>query len=255
MLLTIDIGNSNIVLGVFDGDNLLETWRIETNKSGDVGHYVTQLTDALGENLKQINSVMIGSVVPELDKTFRDISKELFNKEPIFADTTLDTGLKDLSCTPSELGADRLADIVAATILYPGKSIVIDLGTAIKFEAVSEDKEYLGGAISPGIGVSFKALIKGASKLEDFELRNPTTSLGTDTAGQLNSGFVLGFASMISGMIAKMKRELEWEECNIIGTGGFIELIAPNVPELTEVNKQLTLEGLRLLWERNEKIV
>lgn len=251
MLLTIDIGNSNIVLGIFDGDQLVETQRVETNKSGDVGFYNKHLGEALGERVKQIEGVMIGSVVPELDDVLKHVSKELFKKEPLFADTSLDTGLKDLSCKPSELGADRLSDIVAATILYPGKSIVVDLGTAIKFEAISEEKEYLGGAIAPGIGISFDALITGASKLSDLKLENPTTSLGSDTSGQLNAGFVLGFASMISGMVEKMKTELLWDECHVIGTGGFIDLISPHVPEFTDINKQLTLEGLRLLWKRN----
>jgi type III pantothenate kinase len=251
MLLTIDIGNSNIVLGAFKNDKLVETQRIETNKNGNVGFFTNQLTKNLGVPPKQIQSVMIGSVVPELDEIFTKTCKALFAHKPLFADTTLDTGLKDLSCKPSELGADRLADIVAATTLYPGRSIVVDMGTAIKFEAISDEKEYLGGAISPGIGISFRALIRNASKLENLKLSNPTTSLGTDTASQLNSGFILGFSSLISGMIAKMRKELKWESCTVIGTGGFIELIAPYVPEFTKISKQLTLDGLRLLWERN----
>lgn len=251
MLLTIDIGNSNIVLGLFDGEILTDKKWIITDKGGSAEFYKSKLTEALGSSLKQVESVMIGSVVPELDDVFKRVLKDLFKKEPLFADTTLDTGLKDLSCKPSELGADRLSDIVAATILYPGRSIVVDLGTAIKFEAISEEKEYIGGAIAPGIGISFDALIKGASKLEELKLEKPSTSLGTDTPSQLNSGFVLGFASMISGMIAKMKTELLWDKCHVIGTGGFIELISPHVRELTEINKELTLQGLRLLWKRN----
>ena len=257
MLLTIDIGNSNIVLGVFDGDLpagrqgfLTYQKRIITDKSGSGEFYKNKLNEALGGKIKQIKGVIIGSVVPELDEVFKQVSKTLFNKEPLFAATTLNTGLINVS-TNCELGADRLANMVAAQTIYPGNAIIVDLGTATTYEVVSEKREYLGGAIGPGIGSSLDALTSSASGLSKIKLQNPEKVVILGTSPQLYSGFVFGHAEMVSGMINRMKRELGWEKCHVIGTGGFIDMISPHVPEFTKINKQLTLEGLRLLWEKN----
>ena len=201
-----------------------------------------------------IDAVCIGSVVPELDGTFRTLSQTLFNTVPLFVSTRLTTGIANLSETESGLGADRLSDIVAALTLYSGNRIVIDLGTASKFEAISAKDEYVGGAIGPGVGTSFDALIANASKLGDMQLKAPQKVVGGFTTEEhLNSGFIHGFASMIDGMSQRIRNELSWTEPTIILTGGFTDLISPFLYEKIIINKKLVLEGLRILWERNTK--
>ncbi len=250
MLLTIDIGNSNIVLGIFDGVKLIDEKRINTNKGENVEFYRKELSEVLGDKVKQIEGVIIGSVVPELDEIFKQACKNLFKNEPQFVSVELDTGLVGLS-ENCELGADRLCNMVAAHTLYPGNAIVVDLGTATTYEVVSTKREYVGGAIGPGVGGSFKTLLGAASRLSNVRLSKPEKAVILGTTPQLNSGFVYGYSEMVGGMIRRMKEELKWNECHVIGTGGFVDLISPHVPEFTEVNKQLTLEGLRILRERN----
>lgn len=252
MLLAIDIGNSNIVFGVFDKSKLINHWRIETAKDKSEDFYRQKLSE---KNIARVDNVIIGSVVPELDTIFDHISSHLFKTKPQFVSTMLDTGITNLTNTPSELGADRLADIVAAISLYPGPRIVVDLGTASKFEAISEKNEYLGGAIGPGIGVSFTSLIHAASKLHDMKLSSPKKVVGGFTTEEhLNSGFVNGFAGLIDGMVLRIQEELHWDNPHIVMTGGFTELVSQHLKTKATIHKNLTIEGLRTLWERNQKI-
>lgn len=251
MLLAIDIGNSNIVYGLFQKEKLLDSWRIETKKDKNEEYYRQKLQD---KHIPSIDDIAIASVVPELDQAFKNLSTNFIKTDPLFVSTELDTGIANLTNTPSQLGADRLADIVAAIALYTGPRIVVDLGTASKFEAVSEKNEYLGGAIGPGIGTSFESLIKAASKLQDVKLSAPEKVVGSFTTEEhLNSGFVNGFAGMIDGMILRMKDELGWGNPSIILTGGFTDLISPFIKTKLIVNKDLPLEGLNILWERNKQ--
>jgi type III pantothenate kinase len=250
MLLAIDIGNSNIVFGLFDKDRLVDSFRIETEKDKREEYYRQKISD---KQVSTVDGVVIGSVVPELDNIFTSVIAELFHTKPLFISTELDTGIINLTRTPSELGADRLADAVAAIALYQGNRIIVDLGTASKFEAVSEKNEYLGGAIGPGVGSSFSSLIKAASKLSEVKLSPPKKVVGGFvTEEHLNSGFVYGFAGMVDGMIFRMKEELGWDSPAIILTGGFTDLISPHLQTKVVINKNLTLEGLRILWGRNK---
>jgi type III pantothenate kinase len=250
MLLAIDIGNSNIVFGIFEGKNLKESWRIRTIKENDKEYYREQLADKT--NL--ITQVVIGSVVPELDDVFDSVSRDVFATKPLFISTELTTGIKNLTNEKSELGADLLADIAAAINLYSNDKIVIDLGTASKFLAISKSDEYVGGAIGPGIGSSFESLIKGASKLGDLKLSQPEKVVATFTTEEhLNSGFVYGFSGMTDGMVVRMIDELAWSNPTIILTGGFSDMIAPHLHTKVIVNKNLTLYGLQMLWEENQK--
>lgn len=250
MLLAIDIGNSHIVCGLFDGDNLKETWRIPTEKNQSEEFYRQKLSE---KNLTTIDGVVIGSVVPELDEIFSHISESLFQTKPLFVSTNLNTGITNLSKTDTELGADLLADIAAAIALYPENRLVIDLGTASKFLAIDDTNTYVGGAISPGIGTSFSSLLENASKLHDLRLSQTDNVVGgLTTTEHLNSGFIFGFVSLVEGMIVRMTDELQWDNPTIILTGGFTDLIAPHLRITVVFNKQLTLEGLRFLWERNK---
>lgn len=248
MLLAIDIGNSNIVFGVFDGRDLKDTWRIDTEKDKDENFYRQKMS---GKKLS-VDNVVIGSVVPELDDVFASVCETLFKARPLFASTELNTGIENLSNKKSDLGADRLADVVGAIALYPGNRIIVDLGTASKFEAVSENNEYLGGAIGPGIGTSFSSLMKAASKLSEIRLSPPKKVVGGFvTEEHVNSGFIYGFAGLVDGMIFRIQEELGWDNPSIVITGGFTDLISPYLKTKITINKNLTLIGLHILWEKN----
>lgn len=249
MLLAIDIGNSNIVFGLFDGKDLKDSWRIVTEKDKAEAFYQPLLSE---KNISA-SDVIIGSVVPELDGVFEKLCNETFHTKPLFATTELTTGIKNLTNEKSDLGADRLSDIVATIHLYHGNRIVIDLGTASKFDAISEKDEYLGGAIGPGIGNSLSSLIKGASKLSAIKLSSPKKVVGGfATEEHLNSGFIYGFAGLVDGMIFRMKEELGWDNPAIILTGGFTDMIAPHLQTKVTINKNLTLQGMQVLWEKNK---
>lgn len=252
MLLTIDIGNTSIHTGVFENDKLLHEFREKTLKNNGEDIY-----DSLCKQIKQktngIDGIVIGSVVPELDNSFEKLCVEYFNISPLFVSTKLKTGIKNLSEKDTPLGADRLADIVAVITNYSGNRIIVDLGTATKFEVISQNNEYLGGAISPGFQSSFEALIQNASKLSSITLVQPETITGVfTTKGHLNSGFIYGFASLVEGMIKRIKTEQNWENPSIILTGGYSKLISQNLYYPVIQNPNLTLLGLQILWTINK---
>lgn len=248
MLLALDIGNSNIVVGLFNTDELIQTFRIETKKHETENHYQQQLS-SLPES--HISDVVIGSVVPELDSIFTSIFERQMIR-PLFVSTQLRSNIPNLSEKSTALGADRLADCVTAIEKYEGNRIVVDVGTATKFEVISENNEYKGGAISPGVGVSFDALLQSASKLSKITLSPPKKVVGGfSTEEHLDSGYIYGFASMIDGMIHKINAEMKWEKSTVILTGGFTDTLSPFIKTKVEINKNLTLEGLRILWQMN----
>lgn len=252
MLLTIDIGNSNIVFGVFEKTGLLgNEIRIKTEKKKPTSHYLPFVKNI--STKYKITDVAISSVVPELDETLSDITKKTWNTTPFFASSKLQTTIPNLTKKESHLGADRLCNIVYAIHKSTGNRIVVDLGTATKFEVVSIKNEYLGGAIAPGVGDSFTSLLSHASKLPDLTLSTPKKVVGGfDTKEHLDSGFVFGFASMIDGMIEKIVEEQQLEDVIIFITGGFSELISPHITHSVTLNKTLTLEGLNILWSKNQ---
>lgn len=251
MLLTIDIGNSNITCGIFDTQSLQKEWRIVTQKHQTQEWFIEKISDEISE--ATISSVIIGSVVPELDSIFESISHKLFGVSPLIVSTKNKSNIPNLSQKDTKLGADRLADCVAGVDHYPGNKIIVDVGTATKFEVLSDNNEYLGGAISPGIGISFDALLQKASKLNDIFLSHPKKVVGSfDTKEHLDSGFVYGIASLIDGMVQRIKTEQSWKNPTVILTGGFTDLVSPHLQTNISVNKTLTLEGLRILWEMNQ---
>lgn len=254
MLLTIDIGNSNIVFGIFEEDTLrFDEIRIETQKKKSQEHY--QIYFAQIQKRAQISSVAISSVVPELDEIFTTCIKQQFNISPLFVSTNLKTNIQNLSQTPSQLGADRLCDIVYAVHSTQGNRIVVDLGTATKFEVLSKENKYLGGAISPGVGNSFNALLSHASKISNISLSKPYKIVGGfNTKEHLDSGFIYGFASLVDGMIDKIIADQKWTDITVYITGGFSEIITPFLTHSVLRNKTLTLEGLRILWELNKNM-
>lgn len=252
MLITIDIGNTSIHAGVFENDKLLYEFREKTLKNNSDDIYAS-LYKLIKQKTNNIDGIVIGSVVPELDNSFEKLCVEYFNISPLFVSTKLRTGIKNLSEKDTPLGADRLADIVAGITNYPGNKIIVDLGTATKFEVISQNNEYLGGAISPGFQSSFDALIQKASKLSSITLVQPEKITGAfTTKGHLNSGFIYGFASLIEGMIKRIKNEQNWESSSIILTGGYSALISKNLDFPVIQNPNLTLQGLQILWKINK---
>lgn len=254
MLLTIDIGNTNITIGFFTGKILSEEIRIPTQKNISGEKLKNILRAKLSKKTKRgLDAAIIGSVVPELDRKMDLAIRSLTSIKPQFVNINTKTNIYDFSCKTNELGADRLCDVVAAIEKYSGNKIVVDLGTATKFEVVSKKKEYLGGAIGPGVGGSFKALLANASKIPDLKISKPNRVVaGWSTQEHLNSGFVYGFAGLVDGMAERIANEKNWVEYKLIMTGGYAEIISKHLQHKHVLDKHLILDGLRVIWELNK---
>lgn len=253
MLVAIDIGNTNIVLGVFDHDKLLENWRVGTNAQITPDEYAMTIKDLFnfaGIEFKQITGVIISTVVPPLLPVMVEMSRKYFHIEPMVVTHQLKTGITIRYDNPKELGADRIVNAAAAYKIYGGPIIIVDFGTATTFCAVTKDGEYLGGAITPGVKISAEALFQRASKLPRVELTKPHTVIGTDTTSAMQAGIIYGYAGLVDGIVERMKKELS-SLSKVVATGGLAELVASETKTTLEVKPHLTLEGLRLLYEIN----
>ena len=253
MLLVIDVGNTQTVLGVYDGAQLIVSWRLSTDirKSGD--EFWVILRNLFRESELETNAIdgiCLSSVVPPLQGMLEEVCARYFRCDPILVEPGVKTGLSVLYDNPREVGADRIVNSVAGINLYGGPLIIVDFGTATTFDAVSAKSEYLGGAIVPGITISAEALFQRAAKLSRVELIAPKTVIGKDTASSIQSGLVYGYAEMVDGMVRRMKKEMEGSP-RIIATGGNAEIIAEHSEEIEEVNPLLTLVGLRIIYEKN----
>ena len=199
----------------------------------------------------QVHHIIIASVVPPVDSTLRQVCEQYFNVQPMFVEPGIKTGMQMRIDNPTELGADRLCDCVAAYELYGGPCIVVDFGTATKFEVISEKGEYLGGAIAPGLGLSADALFARAAKLSRVEIKRPPKAIGTNTITHLQSGLYFGYIGLVDGILERILAETAGKP-RIIATGGLARMIAPDSRHIHEINDMLTIEGLRILWERNQ---
>ena len=256
MLLAIDAGNTNVTLGVFRGAELVSQFRLltERDKSGDeYGPEVRSIFEQLGVDLKKIKGVAICSVVPPLDEALRYMGEIYFELTPLFVDHTTDTGLKILYDSPSELGADRIVDAVAAVAKYGAPCIVVDCGTATTFNAVSAAHEFVGGVIAPGILISAEALFSRAAKLPRVEFNRPDKVIATSTVGAMQSGLYHGYAGLVDGVLSQMIAELG-SQPRVIATGGLAQVIAERSKFIEEIDPTLTLDGLRLIYERNKNL-
>jgi type III pantothenate kinase len=253
MLLTIDIGNTNIVIGLFEGDNLITRCRVATKHdatSDQYGHEIIGLLNLkYGETLAPVG-IIISSVVPQLIGTFQRFCRDFFNLTPLIVGPGVKTGLSIKYDDPRKVGADRIVNAVAGSHLYGVPLILVDFGTAITFCAVNGKKEYLGGAIFPGMFVSYDALFERTAKLNRFDYRVPKNVIGSSTEESLQSGAVFGYASMVEGMIKKMKKELGGNPKTVL-TGGYSELFGENLKGVDFYNPDLTLIGLRLIYLMN----
>ena len=254
MLLTIDIGNTAVTLGVFDGERLTTTLRVATDTRRLADEYGTMLCGVLqakGVDPSSITQACQCSVVPPLTVVFNQLVDSYFGVDPLNVSAGVRTGLPILYDNPRDVGADRIADAVAAIDLYGAPAIVVDLGTATVFDAISRSGEYLGGAIAPGINLAADSLFFNTSQLRRVELVAPKSAIGRSTTTSLQSGLVLGYAGLITTMVQRFKDEIG-QDATVIGTGGLVNMIAREAPVFHEINQDLTLEGLRLIYRMNQ---
>ena len=253
MLLTIDIGNTSIHVGVFDGDRLVETWRLGTDVNRLPDEYallVLGLLETARIAAAQITACALSSTVPSLTQPFQELVRRYFGIETLVVGSGVRTGIRIVYDNPRDVGPDRIVDAVAAIELYGPPLIVVDCGTATVFDAISADGDYVGGAIAPGIAVAAEALFQRASRLYRVELAAPERVIGKNTGHAIQAGLMFGYAGLVEGLVARMKAELGGL-ARVIGTGGYAEIISRETPCLDLVNPNLTLEGLRLVHELN----
>jgi type III pantothenate kinase len=254
MLLTIDIGNTNITIGCYEGDTLGNRWRLATDHERMADEYGIQLSSLLQHseiNIHQISAICMASVVPTLTGRIKQACNQYLKQDPFVVDSTVKTGVKILLDDPASAGADRIVDAAAVQKLYGGPACVVDFGIATTFDALDSQGNYLGGAIAPGIGISADALFQRTSQLPRVDLVRPPAVIGKNTKHAMQSGLLFGYVAMVEGMVARFKKELG-NEMKVIGTGGLAEIVARETDVITIVAPWLTLDGLRMIWEMNQ---
>ena len=255
MLFVIDVGNTNTVMGLYNGDTLVQSFRMSTDKnrsSDEMGLFFMQILMTLNLTIKDIDDVIIASVVPPLMHSLENAVKKYLHITPYVVSSKTPLGMKILIDNPKELGTDRLVNAFAAAYLYGGPIIIIDLGTATTFCAVNENGDYLGGAIYPGIKISIDALVEKTAKLPRVEIKKPQTAIGRNTVSSMQAGAVYGQAGQVDRIVAEIKKELNEENVKVIATGGLSVLIAPESQAIDIVDKTLTLDGLRVIYDMNK---
>lgn len=254
MLLAVDIGNTNIALGVFDGKDLIQHWKIRSEQQKTSDEYEIILLNLLSLahlEAKNIRSIIISSVVPPLTPVFQSLSQDFLNINPLVVGPGLKTGMSILYENPQEVGADRVVASVAAFDKYRGPAIIVDFGTATTFDVISKDGEYLGGAIAPGIQIAAEALYLKTAKLPRIEIKKPKNAIGRTTVTSMQSGLYFGYIGLISNIIDEISKELG-EGIKIIATGSFASQIYPDLVSIEYLEPYLVLEGLRIIHDRNK---
>jgi type III pantothenate kinase len=254
MLLVIDIGNTNTVLGVYEDVRLIGHWRLETKPSQTADEYgilVRNLFALANLEFSRIRDIVIASVVPPLNSVLEQMSLQYFKLQPLFIEPGVRTGMPVLYDSPADVGADRIVNAVAAYEKFGGPCIVVDFGTATTFDAISAKGEYLGGVITPGPGISAEALFSRTARLPRVEIRAPQKIIGTSTVGSIQSGLYYGYIGLVDGILARMIKELG-PKTTIVATGGHASLIGRGTERIQHIAPDLTLEGLRLIHEKDK---
>jgi type III pantothenate kinase len=254
MLLAVDIGNTNVTLGVFDKDELRATWRVYTRINQMPDEYAVVMLNLLkqqGIETSDINEVAISCVVPPLRTTFNRLFQRYFDVSPLMVGPGIKTGIRIRMDNPKEVGSDRIANAAAAHGLYNDTVIVVAMGTATAFDTVSKEGDYLGGAVAPGIAISAEALFTRTAALPRVELIRPKHAIGTNTIAAIQSGLIFGYAGLVEGIVTRIQEELE-DRALVVATGGYAEIVAGETKIINLVNPDLTLQGLKLLYDMNK---
>ncbi|HVX28835.1 MAG TPA: type III pantothenate kinase [Nitrolancea sp.] len=252
MLLAVDIGNTNVVVGIYEGDAILTSWRLATERTRMTDEWwaiFSTLAVSDHVDLHRLDGAILASVVPRLTPIFIELCRERLQREPIVVDARLDFGIEVEITNPAEVGADRLANSVAAFTRYGGPVVVVDFGTGTNFDVVSEKGNYIGGAIAPGLTLALEALTSRAARLSAVELAVPERAIGRDTFASVQSGTVLGYIGLIEGLLTRIANELGTRPA-VVATGGLGGVIAPHTSAIDAYEPDLTLDGLRIIFER-----
>lgn len=253
MLLAIDVGNTNLTIGLYESDTLAHHWRLATDHNRMPDEYGLQILGLLthaGRSPVDLNGIALASVVPPLTGRVTQACREYLKQEPLVVDTGVKTGVRIRYEDPKSVGADRVCDAAAVMRLYGGPACVIDFGTATTFNAITKDGDYLGGAITAGVNLAAEALYTHAAKLPRIDLQRPPSVIGRNTTHAMQSGLLFGYVSMVEGMVERFRKELG-DEMKVIATGGLAEVVAQEAPVIQHIAPWLTLDGLRIIWELN----
>lgn len=250
-LLVVDVGNTNIVLGVYRGDELTGSWRLATARERTADEYGILSRQLVGES--QIDAAIVSSVVPPLNQAIASMIRNYFGIDPLFVEPGIRTGVAIHVDNPNEVGADRIVNCVAAHGAYGGPTIIVDFGTATTFDIVTADAKYIGGVIAPGLNISAEALFARAARLPRVDIRKPPSIVGTNTVVNMQAGLYYGYLSLVDGILARMLQEIEGVK-RVIATGGLASLFQDESEYIDEVDPELTLKGLKMIWDRNAAV-